>query len=197
MEFNEDKGVVSVIDKAGKVRLVYTPPLVLLPTGKTVIPNLEFDGLNPTSPFISVTLPDSSFPVVIAFGLGVKLPDLKGGIHLSFPSFKFDGKGELENSDSDSDDEKKKKGVFGFGIKAPKFGFGHGEKGEIDKRKVDASVEFSGDVKAKVYTLWFGFYVLGFWMYIRFVVVLILSTLTLFLRLLYLHSMSRGRVLVR
>jgi hypothetical protein len=149
VEFNKDKGVVAILDKHGKPRLVYTPPIVLLPSGKTVIPNLEFDA-DPSSPSISISLPDISFPAVIAFGLGAKLPDVKGGFHLSFPSFKFGAKGEIEDSDSESDDDdKKKKGGFGFGIKAPKFGFGHGEKVEVDKPKLDASLEFSGE-KPKV-----------------------------------------------
>ena len=146
VELNKDKGVVTILDKAGKIRLVYTAPIVLLPTGKTTTPNLELDSTDPLSPFISISLPDVSFPLVIAFGLGVKLPD-KGGFHLAFPSFKFGAKGEIEHSDSDSDDDTsgdKKKGGFGFGIKAPKFGFGG--SGSADKPKADASADISANV---------------------------------------------------
>lgn len=150
MEFNKEKGVVAILDKSGKVRFVYTAPIVRLPSGKTIIPSLEFDNVDPSSPFITVSLPDVSFPIVIAFGLGAKIPDVKGGFHLSFPSFKFGSKGEIEDSDSDSDDDKKKKGGFGFGIKAPKFGFGHSEKGDVDKPKLDTSIEYSGE-KPKVH----------------------------------------------
>lgn len=89
---------------------------------------------------LSVTLPDISFPLIIAFGLGFKIPDAKGGFNLAFPSFKFGSKGEIEaESDSDSDDNKEKKGKgkagFGLDIKAPKFGFGG--KGDAEGKSVD------------------------------------------------------------
>jgi hypothetical protein len=153
IEFNADKGALGIFDSSGKLRLVYSAPVIRLPSGKTVTPDLEWDQ---ASASICVSLPELSFPLVIAFGLGVKFPDTKGGFHLNFPSFKFGAKGEIEDSDSGSDDdEKKKKGGFGFGIKAPKFGFGHSEKGEIDVPK--PSAEVSGDIgKHKV----FGFLIL-------------------------------------
>jgi hypothetical protein len=125
---------------SGKLRLVYSTPVIRLSSGKTATPDLEWD---PASASLSISLPDLSFPVVIAFGLGAKFPDVKGGFHLHFPSFKYGAKGEIEDSDSDSsDDEKqsKKSGGFGFGIKAPKLGFGS-DKPELDKPKLAASVE--------------------------------------------------------
>jgi hypothetical protein len=97
---------------------------------------------------LHVHLPDLSIPLVIAFGLAGHLPDVKGGFHLSFPSFKFGAKGEIEDSDSDSDDEKKKRGGFDLGIKAPKFGFGFGKDKSID---IDLEKPSTPDVpKAKV-----------------------------------------------
>jgi hypothetical protein len=148
IEFNKEKGALGIYDTDnGKLRLVYSAPVIRLPSGKNVVLDLEWDE---PSASISVSLPELSFPLVIAFGLGVKFPDTKGGFHLNFPSFKFGAKGEIEDSGSDSDDEKKKKGGFGFGIKAPKFGFGHSEKGEIDVPRTSA--EISGDVgKHKVH----------------------------------------------
>jgi hypothetical protein len=131
---------LGIFDISGKLRLVYSAPVIRLPSGKTATPDLEWD---PSSSSISISLPDLSFPLIVAFGLGVKFPDTKGGFHLNFPSFKFGAKGEIEDSDSDSDDEKKgkKSGGFGFGIKAPKFGFGHSEKPEVDRPKLDTSIE--------------------------------------------------------
>lgn len=105
------------------------PPIVKLASGKTATPKLEWDS---SISALSISLPDLSLPLVIAFGLGLKLPDAKGGFHLAFPSFKFGAKGEIEDSsDSDSDDEVK--GKKGFGIKAPKFGFGKKDKSAAGK----------------------------------------------------------------
>lgn len=121
--------MLAILDNSKKVRLVYSAPIVLLPGGKTITPNLEWDGTSS----LSISLPDLSFPLVIAFGLSAKLPDVKGGFHLSFPSFKFGAKGDVEGSDSDSDDGAKvKKGGFGLDIKAPKFGFGKDKSGDVD-----------------------------------------------------------------
>jgi hypothetical protein len=129
VDFNKEKGTLAILDGAKKVRLVYSSPIVLLPYGKTITPNIEWDAPNSS---LSVPLPDLSFPIVVAFGLSDKIPDVKGGFHLSFPSLKLGAKGEIEDSSSESDDEeKKKKGGFGFGIKAPKFGFGHKDKPEV------------------------------------------------------------------
>jgi hypothetical protein len=145
---------LGIHDKSGKLRLVYSAPVIKLPSGKTGTPDLEWD---PTSSSISISLPDLSFPLVIAFGLGVKFPEAKGGFNLHFPSFKFGAKGEIEDSssDSDSDDEEKKKGGFGIGIKPPKFGFGKKDKSVdvgLDKPKLNTSgglphTESSGKIK--------------------------------------------------
>jgi hypothetical protein len=148
VEFNKDKGVVVIFDKSGKVRLVYSAPVVRLPAGKTIVPNLEWDS---SSSSISIALPDLSFPLVIAFGLGVKIPDIKGGFHLAFPSFKFGAKGEIEDSGSESEEEEKKKksGGFGFGIKAPKIGFGHKDKAEVAVDKPELAASTSGEITAE------------------------------------------------
>jgi hypothetical protein len=128
---------VGIFDKSGKLRLVYSAPVLRLPSGKTTTPDLEWD---PSSGSISVSLPDLSFPLVIAFGLGVKFPDTKGGFHLNFPSFKFSTKGEIDDSDSDSESDDEGKKGFGFGIKKPKFGKGKADL-ELNKPKLDTSVE--------------------------------------------------------
>ena len=134
--------------------MVYSAPVILLSSGKTATSDLEWDQ---SSSSISFTLPDLSLPLVIAFGVGVKFPDTKGGFHLSFPSFKFGAKGDTEGSDSesDSDDEEKKKGGFGFGIKVPKVGK---KDKSVDKPKLDTSssaqlphVEGSGKLKVISY----------------------------------------------
>jgi hypothetical protein len=129
--FANSNNALAILDKAGKIRLVYTAPIIRLPSNITRIPDLEWD---PSSATLSFNLPDVSFPIIIAFGVAPKLPDVKGGVSFSFPAFKFGAEGELETSDSsDSEDEDKKKrsGTFGFGLKAPKFG-----KGDKPKIKV-------------------------------------------------------------
>lgn len=76
-----------------------------LPSNKTATPQLDWD---PATNTISFALPEVSFPIAIAFGVSVKLPDPKlGSFSLSFPSLKFGAKGEVESSDS-SDDEQKR-----------------------------------------------------------------------------------------
>lgn len=121
MSLNKEKGFVSIVDKSDKVYLTYTPPVVRLASNKTVTLPLELDVNSST---LSISLPDLSYPVILAFGLA--LPDAKGGFNFqfAFPSFKFGGKGEIEDSSS-SEDETTGKKKFGFGL--PKFG-GKGDK---------------------------------------------------------------------
>lgn len=133
MEFNKEHGVVVIYDKVGKVKLVYSAPVLFLASNKTTTVGLDWDA---ASSSISFTLPDFSLPFVIAFGLSSKLPDVKGGFHLAFPSFKFGGKGEVEVSDSESSEDDGKDGGLNLNVKVPKFGFGKGEKGDKGKFKV-------------------------------------------------------------
>lgn len=153
--------MLAIYDKSGKLRLVYSAPFVRHPSGKTLNLGLEWD---PATSSINVPLPDLAFPLVIAFGLGVKIPDAKGGFHFGFPSFKFGAKGEIEDSSSSSESEDEGKGGKGkksldINIKAPKIGFGFGKS---EKKSGDVEVEIpakpakpgkpekSGKVKAKV-----------------------------------------------
>lgn len=137
---------------------MYSAPVIRIAAGISTVPELEWD---PSTSSLSIALPSPSFPLVIAFGLGAKLPDVKGGFHFAFPSFKFGSKGEVEeeSSSSESDDDggsgKKKRG-FGIDIKAPKLGFG-GKKDKKDKKGAQLEVEkpaFSvgagGDIGGKV-----------------------------------------------
>jgi len=126
VEFNKEKGVIVILDKSGKPRLVYSAPVVALSNNKTITLPLEWDA--PSSSF-SITLPDLSFPIAIAFGLGVKVPDVKGGFGFSFPSFKFGAKGEVESAEVEEEEEeeeeeievkpkeKGKKVSFGFKVR--------------------------------------------------------------------------------
>jgi hypothetical protein len=125
IQFNQEKGILAVLDKSGKPRLVYSSPLVRLPSNKSITLPLEWDA---PSSSLSIHLPELSYPLIIAFGLGTKIPDIKGGFGLSFPSFKFGSKGEVEAGESDEEEpeRKEKKGGFGLDIslnlKKPKFG---------------------------------------------------------------------------
>lgn len=126
--FNKDKAIVGVLDKSGKLHLVYSAPVVRLPNKKTVTPDVSWDFM---SSKLTVTLPELSFPMVLAFGLGTKIPEAKG-FSFAFPSFSFGSKGEVESS-SDSEEENfetpKVGGGINLNISLPKFGFGgKGEK---------------------------------------------------------------------
>jgi hypothetical protein len=61
VDFNKEKGFTALYDKSGKLRLVYSAPLIRLATNKTTVPQLEWDA--PTSS-IQISLPDTalSFP---------------------------------------------------------------------------------------------------------------------------------------
>lgn len=105
--FNKEKRVVVVLDRSARPRLVYSSPVVRLASNKTVTIPLEWDA---RANCINVPLPEQGFPLVIGFGLGAKMPE--SGFGLSFPSFKFGAKGEVElsesSSSSDSEEEKQK-----------------------------------------------------------------------------------------
>lgn len=104
VEYNTDKGYVAFVDIAGKPHLVYSAPMARLASGKTATLAIDWDG---TTSSIFVDLPDISTPLVLAFGVGLSLPDAKVGFGFSFPSFKFKGNGDVSDS-SDSDYEKAK-----------------------------------------------------------------------------------------
>ncbi len=87
LEFNYEKEVLAILDKSSKVRLVYSTPVVLLSDGPTIALPLEWDSYASS---LSVTLPSLSFPLILGFGIGLKLPEGRGGFELGFPSFKFE-----------------------------------------------------------------------------------------------------------
>ena len=130
--FDKVKSAVVVLDKAGRIQLVYTAPVVRHSSNKTSTPDLEWD---PASSLLSVVLPDTSFPLVIAFGVGAKLPEVKGGFSFSFPSLKLKGEGESSDSESDDDEDGKKAVGFGFNVKVPRFGKGNEKEKDIAKSK--------------------------------------------------------------
>jgi hypothetical protein len=118
IEFNKEKGSLSLTNKLGKVLFSYSAPLALLSDNRTITLPLDWDA---TTSSLSVTIPDLSFPLVLAFGISG--PDAKGGLNFGFPSFQFGAKGEVEEESSESDENEKAKGGFGFGFggKAPKL----------------------------------------------------------------------------
>jgi hypothetical protein len=71
---------------------------VLLPTTKTVKLPLEWDAQSTT---LSVVLPDLSFPVIITFGVGTKIPDTKPKFGFSFPAIRFGTTGEVESDEDE------------------------------------------------------------------------------------------------
>lgn len=101
---DKEKGVVTFADQTNRKRVVYSSPVVLLGSNKTIPLNIDWDG--PLSA-IAVHLPDLSYPLVIAFGVSAKVPESKAqSRHFSFPSFKFSPSGEVEVPDEDDDTHK-------------------------------------------------------------------------------------------
>ncbi len=95
--------MLGIIDRQGKSKLVYSPPVAHFASDKTIALPLEFDEATSN---ISFTLPELTYPIIIAFALGVKLPDAKGGFNFgfAFPKFKFGAKGEVEEESRVSDE---------------------------------------------------------------------------------------------
>ena len=114
-DFNKERGYLALVK--GSVTLVYYAPVVLLPNNKTVTLPLDWDAQATT---LSIVLPDLTFPVIIAFGLGTKIPDGKHKFGFSFPSLKFGSSGDVE-SDDDEDDEQTRK----YSKPAPKVPFNY------------------------------------------------------------------------
>jgi hypothetical protein len=93
--FNKDKGILALLDNYGKTRLAYNPPLIHLLSNKSVTLPLKYDASSTSLP---ISLPDLSFPVVIAFSLCV--PDTNGAINFSFPLEDMSSLGaDAENAD--------------------------------------------------------------------------------------------------
>jgi hypothetical protein len=90
VDFNKDKGFVAFLDKHGKVRLVYSQPIIRLHTNKTEFAPLEWDA---STSSIVISLPHLDVPTVVAFGVGTKIPDGKLGFGISFPSLKLNTSG--------------------------------------------------------------------------------------------------------
>jgi hypothetical protein len=110
--FNKDKRFIAILDRSARARLVYSSPVLRLASNKTITIPLEWDA---KSHCINVPLPDSGYPIVVAFGLGPKMPE--SGFGLSFPSFKFGAKGEVEvDESSDSEEDDKSKSGSGFSL---------------------------------------------------------------------------------
>jgi hypothetical protein len=94
VDLNKEKGVVTFSDHAGKLKFVYTSPVILLASGKTVPVNVDWEG---PSSSLFVLLPDTSFPMILAFGISGKVPESKEkSRNISFPSFKFGTAGNIE-----------------------------------------------------------------------------------------------------
>ncbi len=102
VEFNKDYKCLSFFDKNGSFKFAYFPPLVRLPSGTSFTSDLQWD---PATSYLSPSLFDPSFPLVIAFPISGKLPEVKSSFSLAgfFPSLRFGAKGEVEDAESSSD----------------------------------------------------------------------------------------------
>jgi hypothetical protein len=65
--------VITILDKSGKPRLVYSAPILYLPSGKTTTAPSSGTPPRTRSPSLSPTSPS-----LIAFGLGTKIPGVEG-----------------------------------------------------------------------------------------------------------------------
>lgn len=139
VEYSVEKRYIAFVDAATrKPRLVYLSPIARFASGKTSPVGIDWDS---SSSSIILDLPNVLPPLVLAFGVGLHIPDPKTGFGFSFPSFKFGTRGEVEAEESSSDEEvkekpkkkavdvsveKKEKGpkkISGFKVKSLKFCF--------------------------------------------------------------------------
>ncbi len=104
--FDKENGYLALSDQTGTPRLVYSAPLVRYPNNHWKTLPLEWDV---TTSSLSITLPDLSFPLVIAFGLGSKLPDARAEITFDLRRFLRGKDTSPSSDDSGSDDKTKKK----------------------------------------------------------------------------------------
>jgi hypothetical protein len=142
--FTKDKGVLAVLGKSGKIQLVYSSPVLRLASNKTITPTMEWNLMTNT---LSIPLPDVNIPFIVAFGVGSKVPEVKGGLGFSFPTFKFGAKGDVESGDdAGSEDERESIGGIGFKLKMPQFG------GKHEKEKVVV------DIPAPTVKVWQAFF---------------------------------------
>eukprot|EP00026_Physarum_polycephalum_P000009 Phypoly_transcript_00009.p1 GENE.Phypoly_transcript_00009~~Phypoly_transcript_00009.p1 ORF type:complete len:3931 (-),score=966.04 Phypoly_transcript_00009:22-11814(-) len=98
VDFNKERGYFALVK--GPVPLVYYEPIVLQANSKAVKLPLEWDAQAST---LSVLLHDLSFPTIITFGLGTKIPDAKGKFGFSFPALRFSASGEVESDEDESE----------------------------------------------------------------------------------------------
>lgn len=78
MEVHKEKGYVAFSDQNGELKVVYTSPVALLANNKKTTIPIDWDG---PSTSIIVSLPDLSYPVIIAFGVSSQLPYNDKGIY--------------------------------------------------------------------------------------------------------------------
>lgn len=87
----------------GAIRLVYFAPVVLHSNSKSSQLSLDWDAGSST---LSAQLADLSFPTIVAFGVGTKIPDAKEKVGFSF--IRRTGAPGDEDDDSSSSDEEEK-----------------------------------------------------------------------------------------
>jgi hypothetical protein len=114
VELNKEKGVVTFSDHEGKLKFVYISPVLLLSSGKTVPVAIDWQG---PSSSLAVLLPETTFPLVLAFGVASKVPESREKArNISFPFFRFGATGDLEfptNEEKESEERE-------VGVKKPK-----------------------------------------------------------------------------
>ena len=94
IEFDSEHHYLT-ISEGGQPRLVYSAPLLRLPSGQTSAQRIAWDGTS-----FSVDLPSTpeSFPLVLAFSIVGKKPTGPKSLASLFPSLKIGEKGDVHDS---------------------------------------------------------------------------------------------------
>jgi hypothetical protein len=103
LEFDSDHHYLTVLE-GDHPRLVYSAPLLRLPSGQTSVQHVAWDGTS-----FSVDLPSTaeSYPLVLAFSVVGKKPTGPKTLASLFPSLKIGEEGDVHDSapSSSSEDE--------------------------------------------------------------------------------------------
>lgn len=99
VEFDSERHYLTVLD-GGHPKLVYSAPLLRLPSGQSSVPRVEWDG---TSLSLDIPTTPESYPLVLAFSVvGQKPAAGPRSLASLFPSLKLREGGEVHDSASSS-----------------------------------------------------------------------------------------------
>lgn len=106
LEHNPEHGYVAFSDQSDSMKVLYLSPIARHSSNKTISLPLDW---NADTCALSVTLPDSSYPLVVTFALTAEKEHPKEQFQLAFPHFKFRDSGEVDFESENADDSSYKR----------------------------------------------------------------------------------------